>query len=84
MAESEHQFNPIHTSSVLGQSINHAGRIRKLVEKLGETLEFRLAFDGEMPGSDGGVVVLEKMPVLQVLGLRYEVTKQYSPWMSMA
>ncbi len=73
MPESEYQFNPIHTSSVLGQSTDHAGRIRKLVEKLGETLEFRLAFDGEMPGSDGGVVVLEKMLALQlylVSGLR--------------
>lgn len=29
-------------------------------EKLGENLEFRLAFDGELPGSEGGVVVLEK------------------------
>lgn len=37
-----------------------AGRIRKLKEKLGENLEFRLAFDGELPGSEGGVVVLEK------------------------
>ena len=37
-----------------------SGRIRKLKDKLGETLEFRLAFDGELPGSEGGVVVLEK------------------------
>ena len=29
-------------------------------DKLGENLEFRLAFDGELPGSEGGVVVLEK------------------------
>ncbi|CAL1131483.1 unnamed protein product [Cladocopium goreaui] len=36
------------------------GRIRKLKDKLGENLEFRLAFDGELPGSEGGVVVLEK------------------------
>ncbi|CAJ1461818.1 unnamed protein product [Effrenium voratum] len=36
------------------------GRIRKLADKLGEALEFRLAFDGELPGSEGGVVVLSK------------------------
>ena len=33
------------------------------MEKLGEPLEFRLAFDGELPGSDGGVVVMAKMLV---------------------
>ena len=36
------------------------GRIRKLGDKLGEPLEFRLAFDGELPGSEGGVVVMTK------------------------
>ena len=63
---------PIQLNSYI-QCTDHAGRIRKLAEKLGETLEFRLAFDGEMPGSDGGVVVLEKMLALQlylVSGLR--------------
>ena len=42
------------------QRMRLAGRIRKLKDKLGENLEFRLAFDGELPGSEGGVVVLEK------------------------
>ena len=42
------------------QRVHLAGRIRKLKDKLGENLEFRLAFDGELPGSEGGVVVLEK------------------------
>ncbi|CAE7243275.1 unnamed protein product [Symbiodinium sp. CCMP2456] len=36
------------------------GRIRDLSSSLGEALEFRLAFDGELPGSEGGVVVLPK------------------------
>ncbi|CAE7441441.1 yciC [Symbiodinium necroappetens] len=36
------------------------GRIRDLSNSLGEALEFRLAFDGELPGSEGGVVVLPK------------------------
>lgn len=35
-------------------------RIRALSDQLGESLEFRLALPGELPGSDGGVVVLEK------------------------
>lgn len=42
-------------------SCRFPGRIRKLKDKLGEALEFRLAFDGELPGSEGGVVVLDKM-----------------------
>eukprot|EP00930_Biecheleria_cincta_P077191 TRINITY_DN6446_c0_g1_i1.p1 TRINITY_DN6446_c0_g1~~TRINITY_DN6446_c0_g1_i1.p1 ORF type:complete len:593 (+),score=66.17 TRINITY_DN6446_c0_g1_i1:143-1921(+) len=35
-------------------------RIRRLADKLGDDLEFRLALDGELAGGDGGVVVLEK------------------------
>eukprot|EP00930_Biecheleria_cincta_P001356 TRINITY_DN102496_c0_g1_i1.p1 TRINITY_DN102496_c0_g1~~TRINITY_DN102496_c0_g1_i1.p1 ORF type:complete len:536 (+),score=69.07 TRINITY_DN102496_c0_g1_i1:115-1722(+) len=35
------------------------GKIKQLSAKLGETLEFRLVQNGESPGSDGGVIVLE-------------------------
>jgi len=38
------------------------GKIKQLSAKLGEALEFRLVKNGELPGSDGGVIVLEATP----------------------